>query len=336
MMNFEDDVPALPASLSIDVDTLLAPRKPIAPPRIPAAQGWEKPGIGSARYQNEVTAPPAPDGGDAVPRDYDDAAMELDMLDKQLEPRKAKLPKKARHKIDNELLLGPRGFSKIRQNRRKLKFKGKGHEMEDVEKLLMYYQIWAHELMPSLTFESVVERVETLCHTRQCKMYADAVVHEQKLIDLGIESIDGICGARFSVDLVNSQHGVTVDKPVSAVQPNVVEEAATVIDPPNEETTGSKSGEEDPFLARVEANRLAALERLKQRAAKGVSSDSNAKRDASTSVSTTVLFLDDEEEESPGIDVFAKRVEERRGHVRIDSSTKGGLTLDRLFDDDSD
>ncbi len=55
-----------------------------------------------------------------------------------------------------------------------MRFQGKGHEAEDLAKLIQFYQLWAHQLFPRLQFDAIVERVEKLCRSRRLNTQSDA------------------------------------------------------------------------------------------------------------------------------------------------------------------
>lgn len=57
-------------------------------------------------------------------------------------------------KLDDTRLLGPRGIPYFKSHVvKRLKFKGKGHEKEDISQLLNACQAWAHGLFPKANFE---------------------------------------------------------------------------------------------------------------------------------------------------------------------------------------
>lgn len=45
---------------------------------------------------------------------------------------------------------------------RTFKFKGKGHEREDLQELLKVLEHWAHRLYPKLPFKDTLEQIEKL------------------------------------------------------------------------------------------------------------------------------------------------------------------------------
>lgn len=49
----------------------------------------------------------------------------------------------------------------------KAKFKGKGHEAEDLKMLIRHMEHWAHRLFPKLQFEDFIDRVEYLGNKKE-------------------------------------------------------------------------------------------------------------------------------------------------------------------------
>lgn len=49
----------------------------------------------------------------------------------------------------------------------KAKFKGKGHEAEDLKTLIRHMEHWAHRLFPKLQFEDFIDRVEYLGNKKE-------------------------------------------------------------------------------------------------------------------------------------------------------------------------
>ncbi|KAJ7581453.1 replication fork protection component Swi3-domain-containing protein [Mycena floridula] len=78
-----------------------------------------------------------------------------------------KKEKKKIMKLDEERLLGPEGFPQLIKDTKHFRIKGKGHEVEDLNRLLRVYQFWSHTLYPRTQFKDTVERVEKLCHSRR-------------------------------------------------------------------------------------------------------------------------------------------------------------------------
>ncbi|KAI8929349.1 replication fork protection component Swi3-domain-containing protein [Entophlyctis helioformis] len=89
-------------------------------------------------------------------------------------------------KLDAERLLGPSGLPTLLQRAKKLRLKGKGHELQDLNKVLMIYKIWGLELFPKLAFPDFVERLERVCRERRVRLYMAQLLRDQEMKELGI------------------------------------------------------------------------------------------------------------------------------------------------------
>lgn len=73
-------------------------------------------------------------------------------------------------KLDDERLLGPMGIPKIRDDlRKKIRFRGKGHELQDLGKFIELYQFWAHELFPKAKFRDAVKMIGKVGKSKSMK-----------------------------------------------------------------------------------------------------------------------------------------------------------------------
>ena len=90
--------------------------------------------------------------------------------------KKSLLPPKPRAKLDSARILGPNGFNLLFTRAKRLRFKGRGHETEDLRQLISFYKDWAHGLFPKLPYEDVIKMVERRCRTRDLhvSMHRDA------------------------------------------------------------------------------------------------------------------------------------------------------------------
>ncbi|XP_037358654.1 TIMELESS-interacting protein [Talpa occidentalis] len=75
---------------------------------------------------------------------------------------KRKIPR-----LDAQRLISERGLPALRHVFDKAKFKGKGHEVEDLKTLIRHMEHWAHRLFPKLQFEDFVDRVEYLGNKKE-------------------------------------------------------------------------------------------------------------------------------------------------------------------------
>uniref|UniRef100_A0A2K5DGE6 TIMELESS-interacting protein n=1 Tax=Aotus nancymaae TaxID=37293 RepID=A0A2K5DGE6_AOTNA len=74
-------------------------------------------------------------------------------------------------KLDAQRLITERGLPALRHAFDKAKFKGKGHEAEDLKMLVRHMEHWAYRLFPKLHFEDFIDRVEYLGSKKQVQTY---------------------------------------------------------------------------------------------------------------------------------------------------------------------
>uniref|UniRef100_A0A8C3F6G2 TIMELESS-interacting protein n=1 Tax=Chrysemys picta bellii TaxID=8478 RepID=A0A8C3F6G2_CHRPI len=70
-------------------------------------------------------------------------------------------------KLDAQRLISERGLPALRHVFDNAKFKGKGHETEDLKTLLRHMEHWAHRLFPKLQFDDFMERIESLGNKKE-------------------------------------------------------------------------------------------------------------------------------------------------------------------------
>ncbi|XP_052004466.1 TIMELESS-interacting protein [Xyrauchen texanus] len=75
---------------------------------------------------------------------------------------KRRTVKRPQPKLDANRLISEKGLPALRTLFDNVKFKGKGHEAEDLKLLLQKTENWAHRLYPKLKFEDFIDRVESL------------------------------------------------------------------------------------------------------------------------------------------------------------------------------
>ncbi|KAI8902935.1 replication fork protection component Swi3-domain-containing protein [Globomyces pollinis-pini] len=83
-------------------------------------------------------------------------------------------------------LLSPMGFNKLIRIVKKKKFKGTGHEVQDLESLLSIIQNWGHELFPNLKLYDLICNTEKLCRSRRIRVYRNELLRERRQPSLGI------------------------------------------------------------------------------------------------------------------------------------------------------
>ncbi|NXO04193.1 TIPIN protein, partial [Rhinopomastus cyanomelas] len=70
-------------------------------------------------------------------------------------------------KLDAQRLISERGLPALRHLFDNVKFKGKGHEAEDLKTLIQHMEHWAHRLFPKLQFEDFIDKVESLGNKKE-------------------------------------------------------------------------------------------------------------------------------------------------------------------------
>ncbi|NXE74473.1 TIPIN protein, partial [Cochlearius cochlearius] len=78
-----------------------------------------------------------------------------------------KAVKRPMPKLDAQRLVSERGLPALRHMFDNVKFKGKGHEAEDLKTLIQHMEHWAHRLFPKLQFEDFIDRVESLGNKKE-------------------------------------------------------------------------------------------------------------------------------------------------------------------------
>uniref|UniRef100_A0A8C1BN13 TIMELESS-interacting protein n=2 Tax=Cyprinus carpio TaxID=7962 RepID=A0A8C1BN13_CYPCA len=75
---------------------------------------------------------------------------------------KRRTVKGPRPKLDANRLISEKGLPALRTLFDDVKFKGKGHEAENLKLLLQKMENWAHRLYPKMQFEEFIDKVESL------------------------------------------------------------------------------------------------------------------------------------------------------------------------------
>ncbi|NXN18890.1 TIPIN protein, partial [Indicator maculatus] len=113
--------------------------------------------------------PPASPGKDDVEwaqsNGEADGNQQSQTKDSAVATRKA--VKRQMPKLDAHRLISERGLPALRHMFDNVKFKGKGHEAEDLKTLIRHMEHWAHRLFPKLQFEDFIDRVEMLGNKKE-------------------------------------------------------------------------------------------------------------------------------------------------------------------------
>uniref|UniRef100_A0A8B9BU60 TIMELESS-interacting protein n=1 Tax=Anser brachyrhynchus TaxID=132585 RepID=A0A8B9BU60_9AVES len=106
-------------------------------------------------------ASPGAAGADwAEARGEPDGNQQSQAKDSSAATRKA--VKRSVPKLDAHRLVSERGLPALRHMFDNVKFKGKGHEAEDLKTLIRHMEHWAHRLFPKLQFDDFIDKVESL------------------------------------------------------------------------------------------------------------------------------------------------------------------------------
>ncbi|XP_013186382.1 homeobox protein 2 [Amyelois transitella] len=80
-------------------------------------------------------------------------------------------------------LMGPRGIQVIPDHFKDFKFKGKGHEKEDLDLVLKKLEHWAYRLYPKFQFEDCLKKIETLGRKRPVMVHLHKIRSDQYISD---------------------------------------------------------------------------------------------------------------------------------------------------------
>ncbi|RWR99565.1 Protein TIPIN like protein-like protein, partial [Dinothrombium tinctorium] len=100
----------------------------------------------------------------------DDEAIEVPAK-KTVKPKIRRVVKNPRPKLDVFRLKSERGLVALPKLFAKMKFKGSGHEKDDLNRIMAVFEHWAHRLMPNMSFDDFIEKVETLGTKRQMQTF---------------------------------------------------------------------------------------------------------------------------------------------------------------------
>ncbi|XP_053318944.1 TIMELESS-interacting protein [Spea bombifrons] len=190
---------------------------------------------------------PDAENGDTDLANGDDWTQNVGQTQKEeaLKPAR-KAVKRPQPKLDAQRLTSQRGLPALRHLFDGTKFKGKGHEAEDLKILLRQMENWAHRLFPKLQFEDFLSRLESLGNKKEVQTCLKRIRMDMPILHDDFTSEEVV--VQMEEDILDlSSEDITaprVSSPPSASQTSVVDL--------NEETR-----------QRIERNRLLALERRK-------------------------------------------------------------------------
>ncbi|NXG57390.1 TIPIN protein, partial [Hemiprocne comata] len=120
-----------------------------------------------------------------------DGNQQSQTKDSAVAPRRA--IKRPMPKLDAQRLISERGLPALRHMFDNVKFKGKGHEAEDLKILIQHMEHWAHRLFPKLQFEDFIDRVESLGNKKEVQTCLKRIRLDLPILheDFGSNEADG-------------------------------------------------------------------------------------------------------------------------------------------------
>uniref|UniRef100_H3CGP1 TIMELESS-interacting protein n=1 Tax=Tetraodon nigroviridis TaxID=99883 RepID=H3CGP1_TETNG len=119
---------------------------------------WDDEDVQDKAVPTSIPSPRSP-GRDAA--DAGDGDGDVSKL-ADVPAAKRKGVKRPQPKLDSQRLTSERGLPALRTLFENVRFKGRGHEAEDLQLLMQKMENWAHRLFPKLQFEEFVDKVERL------------------------------------------------------------------------------------------------------------------------------------------------------------------------------
>ncbi|KFV56549.1 TIMELESS-interacting protein [Tyto alba] len=144
--------------------------------------------------------PPASPGRDDVEWAETDGDGNQQSQTKDSAVATRKVVKRPMPKLDAQRLISERGLPALRHMFDNVKFKGKGHEAEDLKTLIQHMEHWAHRLYPKLQFEDFIDRVETLGNKKEVQTCLKRIRLDLPILHEDFTSNDGGGGESNGLD----------------------------------------------------------------------------------------------------------------------------------------
>lgn len=202
--------------------------------------------------------------------------------DKKPEEKKIARIRRPQPKLDAERLKGPRGLKELKKSFKDMKFYGKGHEAEDLQRVMSRLEHWSHRLFPKLQFDDFLEKLEKLGSKKVVQNYIkrlrmglededDIIISRQddeEAVDNPDPLADDTMGEfdRLLAEQVSLHENSRLAAASNLASPRTPAPATPVPRVPATTSTPVPSLTAEQ-RARIEANRLAAMERRRTRAA---------------------------------------------------------------------
>ncbi|XP_048812534.1 TIMELESS-interacting protein [Lagopus muta] len=146
--------------------------------------------------------PPASPGNDvewAQANGDPDGNQQSETKDSSAAVRKA--VKRSIPKLDAHRLVSERGLPALRHVFDNVKFKGKGHEAEDLKTLLRHMEHWAHRLFPKLQFDDFIDRVESLGNKKEVQTCLKRIRLDLPILHEDFTASEGAGGGSNGLDM---------------------------------------------------------------------------------------------------------------------------------------
>ncbi|XP_072494582.1 TIMELESS-interacting protein-like [Notamacropus eugenii] len=157
--------------------------------------------------------PPASPGRDEAREDALTADTRRDdqMGDMPVAPKR--IVRRSLPKLDAQRLISERGLPALRHVFDKVKFKGKGHEAEDLKTLIRHMEHWAHRLFPKLQFEDFIGRVERLGNKKEVQTCLKRIRLDLPIVHEDFISNDGGKAESNGLDTTNTDFDAVFASP---------------------------------------------------------------------------------------------------------------------------
>uniref|UniRef100_A0A182QBW8 TIMELESS-interacting protein n=1 Tax=Anopheles farauti TaxID=69004 RepID=A0A182QBW8_9DIPT len=87
---------------------------------------------------------------------------------------KKKVVRNPQNLLNEAKLCGPRGISALHEHFKDFKFRGKGYEASDLDRMMRRYVHWAHRLYPKFHFDDCVAKIQKLGTKKTVQQYMNS------------------------------------------------------------------------------------------------------------------------------------------------------------------
>ncbi|KAK0076839.1 hypothetical protein PV325_004798 [Microctonus aethiopoides] len=123
---------------------------------------------------------------DNEPKENDETARRIDP-----ETSRKRIVRKTIPKLNTARLRGPKGIQTIEKYFEGFKFNGKGHEKNDLDRVMKRLEHWSHRLFPKYQFDDFLDKVEVLGAKRDLQTFLTKYRRDDLSDDLIITNTDG-------------------------------------------------------------------------------------------------------------------------------------------------